>query len=191
MNTHYLKKLYVLPCLAAVMAYATVSTVKAADTTPDNPGQLSASDYKFAKEAAIGGMLEVNLGNIAASNSSTTSVQQFGQKMVRDHGKAGQELNQIAAAKGAALPTELPVRKQREVDKLAQLSGHEFDKAYLAYMIKCHKMDEKAFQHASENLQDPQLRAFAGKTLSTVQMHLKMAEDLYDSTKHEVSVNNQ
>src|SRR4051812_45963075 len=66
-----------------------------------NPGQLSASDYKFAVKAAEGGMMEVKLGEIASQKSSNPEVKKFGERMVQDHGKAGKELEQIASQKGA------------------------------------------------------------------------------------------
>jgi predicted outer membrane protein len=55
----------------------------------DHPGKLSASDYKFAVNAAEGGMLEVKLGQLAVERSTDTAVKQFGQRMIDDHGKAG------------------------------------------------------------------------------------------------------
>ena len=173
---------------AMVIAQVVAVSAYAADTD-ENHGQFSASDYKFAREAAAGGMFEVNLGNVAVGKASNTSVQQFGQHMVQDHGKAGQDLAQIATRKGATLPSELPAKKQREVDRLSKLSGPDFDKAYISCMVKAHKADEKAFKKASEDVQDPDLKAFATSTLTIVQSHLKMAEDLDASLKHQMSSN--
>jgi putative membrane protein len=180
-----LKQLLALPLAVLMTQFATA--VYAADAN-DNPGQLTASDYKFAKEAARGGMFEVNLGNVAQSNSKNTAVQQFGQQMVTDHGKAGQELEAIASRKGATLPAELTSHQQKEIDKLSKLTGPEFDKEYVSLMVKAHKMDERAFKKASEDVQDGDLKAFAANTLTVVQNHLKMAEDLEQTTKNEVSV---
>jgi putative membrane protein len=188
MKTNYHKTFRVLPCVALMIAQFALISTYAADTE-ENRGQLSASDYKFAKEAACGGMLEVNLGNMAASNSKNAAVQQFGQRMANDHGKAGQDLAQIASRKGATLPTQLTGKHQKEVDRLAKLSGPDFDRAYVSLMVKCHKADEKAFKQASEDVQDPDLKAFATTTLTMVQDHLKMAEDLNESIKHELSLN--
>jgi putative membrane protein len=189
MKTKYNKTFRILPCLAMVVAQFALISAYAADEPGDNRGQIPASDYKFVKEAACGGMLEVKLGNMAAAVSKNTAVQQFGQRMANDHGKAGQDLAQIAFHKGATLPTELAPKKQKEVDHLATLSGPEFDKAYLNLMVKCHKADEKAFKKASEDLQDPDLKAFAATTLPMVQDHLKMAQDLDESVHHELSMN--
>lgn len=177
------------PCVAALVAQLAVASAFAADAS-GNPGQLAASDYQFARDAAIGGQFEVTLGNIASVNSKNPAVQQFGQRMVGDHGKAGQELQQIAQLKGATLPTQLPSPKQHEIDRLAKLTGTDFDKDYMACMVKAHKMDEKAFRKAAQDLQDPDLKAFAARTLTMVQAHLKMARDLEQSVKHELSVNN-
>lgn len=180
-----LKTLAALP-LAVLMTTFAVSAF-AADVN-DNPGQLTPADYKFAKEAARGGQFEVNLGNVAQSNSKNAPVQQFGQHMVADHTKAGQDLQAIAARKGATLPADLTSHQQKEIDKLSKLTGPEFDKAYMAVMVRAHKMDEKLFTKASEDVQDGDLKAFAGNTLTIVQSHLKMAEDLDQTVKGEVSV---
>jgi putative membrane protein len=187
MNTKYLKSLAILPCLALMLAQAAT----AADSSDADRGQLSASDYKFAKKAAVGGMFEVTLGNIAQGNSSNNAVQQFGQHMVADHGKAGQALTQLASTKGAVLPTQLPEKFQKEVDHLSSLNGPDFDKAYITLMVKAHKADEKLFKSASEDVQDADLKAFAANTLTIVQEHLKMAEDLENNVKHSLSMNNQ
>jgi putative membrane protein len=188
MKTNHLKAIRIPVLLAVVALQAVVVSTYAADAD-ESPGQLSSSDYKFAREAAVGGMFEVNLGHIAAQNSQNPAVQQFGDQMVKDHGSAGQELQQIASNKGATLPTALPAKKQKEVDRLAQLSGAAFDKAYIACMVKAHKADAKLFTKASDDVKDPDLKGFAARTLGMVQSHLKMAQDLEESVKHELSMN--
>ena len=128
MNINYHKAFRVLPYMVAIVSQIALVSAYAADTD-DNRGQISASDYKFVKAATCGGMFEVNLGKVAAANSKNAAVQQFGQRMVTDHGKAGQDLAQIAGRKGASLPSQLSTRQQKEVDHLSKLSGVEFDKA--------------------------------------------------------------
>jgi len=108
-----LTKYYVLPCLTMLVAQVAVVSTFAADPN-ENRGEFSASDYKFARAAACGGMLEVNLGHMAVDHSQNSAVQQFGQHMVTDHGKAGQDLQQIASRKGATLPAELMGKHQRK-----------------------------------------------------------------------------
>ena len=187
MKIHYYKTFRVLPCAALIIAQAAQVSAYASDTT-ENRGQLSAADYKFARAAACGGAMEVSLGKLAAEKSANVAVQQFGQRMVTDHGKAGQELEQIASRKGATLPTQPSAWHQKEIDRLGKLSGAEFDKTYVNLMVRDHKADEKEFKRASEHVQDPELKAFAASTLTVVQDHLKMAEDLASTIKHEVTM---
>jgi putative membrane protein len=174
--------------LALSLAPGALISTRASDTA-ENRGQLSAADYKFAKEAASGGMMEVSLGKVAAENSSNPAVQQFGQRMVTDHGKAGTELARIASRRGASLPVALTASQQKEIDRLVQVSGPEFDKIYVAMIVRDHKADEKEFQRASEKVKDPDLKSFAASTLAVVQEHLRMAEELDASIRHhEVSM---
>ena len=160
----------------------------AADVT-ENHGQLSENDYKFAKAAASGGILEVNLGKIAVGKSTNTDVQQFAQRMVTDHGKAGQNLAEIATHKGATLPSEPTSVQQKEFDVVSKLSGSEFDKAYIAFMVRAHKADEKEFKKASDTADDADLKAFDSTTLTMVEDHLRMAMDLDEGLKHKMSMN--
>ena len=144
----------------------------------DNRGQLSSSDYKFAKEAACGGMMEVNLGKIAAQKSANPSVQQFAQRMVTDHGKAGDQLKGVVTKNGATLPEQLSATQQKEIDRLNNLSGDEFDKEYVTLMVRDHKKALKEFQHAAKTVENPDLKQFAETTAPTVQEHLTMIEDI-------------
>ena len=144
----------------------------------DNRGQLSSSDYKFAKEAACGGKMEVSLGKIAAQKSANPSVQQFAQRMVTDHTKAGAQLKDIVAKNGATLPDELTASEQKEVDRFNKLSGDEFDKEYVSLMVRDHKKVLKEFQHAAKSVENPDLKQFAETTAPTVQEHLTMIEDI-------------
>jgi putative membrane protein len=43
------------------------------------------ADQRFVDEAARGGMMEVELGQLAQKNGSSGEVKQFGQQMVTDH----------------------------------------------------------------------------------------------------------
>ena len=159
------------------------------ENTKENRGQLSSSDYKFVEAAAHGGNYEVTLGKVAQEKSSNDSVKKFGEQMVTDHTKAGTDLQQIVTAKGAMMPAGLTSSQQREVDRLNTLSGAEFDKAYVAQMVKAHKADLKAFQHASEKVDDAQVKTFAANMIPTIQDHLKMAQDLETGLNPKLSVN--
>jgi len=99
--------------------------------------------------------------------------------MVDDHSKANQELKTLATNKGVTLPTALDKKCQEVYDKLTKLRGSEFDKEYMRHMVEDHEKDVAKFQSASKNLQDPDLKAWALKTLPTLNEHLRMAKDIH------------
>jgi putative membrane protein len=139
---------------------------------------MSSQDRDFVMDAAMGGMLEVELGRVAAQRGTNESVKQFGQRMVDDHGQANQELMSLASSKGLTLPTALDEKQQQQVTKLSAMSGAEFERAYAKLMLKDHEKDVKEFERQSAKGGDPDLRAFATKTLPTLQQHLELARAL-------------
>src|SRR5947207_11596348 len=68
-------------------------------------GQFSEKDFKFVTDAARGGMSEVQLGELAKQRGESQAVRTFGERMATDHKKANDELKDLAAKKGAILPT--------------------------------------------------------------------------------------
>jgi putative membrane protein len=132
---------------------------------------------KFATNAAQGGMAEVELGRLATQRAGDASVREFGARMVADHSRANTELKSIAGQKGIQLPSDLNSEQKSEVDKLAKMSGAEFDKEYMSAMVKDHETDVKDFQTEASEGNDPEIKSFASKTLPILQGHLQMARD--------------
>ena len=146
-------------------------------------GSAKVSDQAFVKEAAQGGMAEVELGQLAQEKASSPDVKQFGERMVTDHQKANEQLKQIASQKGMQLPAEPSAKDKATKEKLSKLSGEQFDKAYMADMVKDHKKDVAAFKRESNAGQDPAIKEFASQTLPTLEDHLKQAETIAPKTK--------
>jgi putative membrane protein len=151
----------------------------AAKTQAGAEGAITAADRAFVKEAAIGGMAEVEFGNLAKEKASSADVKQFGDRMVTDHGKANDELKAWAQQKNVTLPTELDARHKATHDRLSKLSGDTFDKAYMREMVSDHEKDVAAFKKESSAAHDPDLKAWVTKTLPTLEDHLKMAHETY------------
>ena len=139
---------------------------------------LSATDSKFIMEAAMGGLMEVELGRLATQKGSSAAVKTFGQRMVDDHSAANTELMQLASTKGITLPTELDEKHRKEVTKMSKLAGAEFDRMYSKSMLSDHMKDVAAFEKQSSKGTDNDIKAFANKTLPTLKEHLELAKAL-------------
>ncbi len=140
-------------------------------------------DKKFVNDAAEGGMMEVQLGKMAAEKGGSEGVKQFGQRMVDDHSKANDQLKEVASKNNMELPTSLTGKHQAMVDKMSKLSGTAFDKAYMKGMVKDHEEDIHAFENEAQNGNNPDVKQFATSTLPVLKEHLQMAKDLHQKEK--------
>jgi len=186
-----MRKLTKISTIAVMTAAATLigssTLVRAADadegTAKEQHGQWSKKDYKFAHDATEGNLLEVKLGELAKQRAANPSVQQFADQMIQDHTKANMEFKQLAMQKGATIPDKLSHHQESEFEHMQKLSGKDFDKKYAEHTVKDHKKDVKEFQDASKDIQDPELKAFAQKTLPILEHHTQMAEQMESSLK--------
>ena len=144
--------------------------------------QKSTADDKFAAEAASGGMAEVKLGELAQQKGTSDKVKGFGQKMVTDHSKAGDDLKQIAQQQGLSLPEEMSKHDQATYDRLSKLEGKQFDEAYARAMLTDHQTVVAAFEKEASSGKNEALKEFASRTLPTLKEHLKLAHEMARSS---------
>ena len=155
-------------------------------TMPDNTMPATrVDDKKFLKDAAQGGMAEVELGKLAAEKASSPDVKQFGQKMVDDHMKANDQLKEVASKESVTIPDGLDSKHQSRIDKLSKLSGPQFDKAYMKDQLKDHEQDVQQFRTEAQYGTDPNIKQFATATLPVLQQHLELAKNIDKTTKKE------
>ena len=155
--------------MASVGLLAGLTGVAIANTT--------LADSTFAREAAFGGMAEVELGKIAVQKASNEKVREFGQRMVDDHARLDAELKGIAAKDNIELPNHLDAKYRSQVDRFSKMSaGSRFDSAYIDEMISDHRADLSAFEKEQDAGQNHDLTGWVADTLPTLRDHLRMAE---------------
>ena len=142
------------------------------------PRELSQKDMEFMKNAAMGGMAEVELGKLAQQRAHSSDVKSFGDRMVRDHSRANDQLTNIAKDRGAQLPQQLDAEHLSMRDRLAKLQGEAFDRAYIKAMVADHDKDMKEFRRAAQTGQDRELKRFARETLTVVEQHDQLAHNI-------------
>jgi putative membrane protein len=155
----------------------------AATESADAIKGMSAQDKKFADAAAKGGMMEVMLGKLAATNASNAAVKSLGAMMVKDHSTANEELKKWAASSRYSLPAAMDTDQQKMYDDLKSKKGSDFDKVYAELMVNDHKKDIAEFKEEATNGTDASLKAFAGKTVPTLEHHLMESEKAWKAVK--------
>ena len=144
---------------------------------------IARADRKFIEDAAMSGMAEVEMGKIAQQKASDAKVKDFAQRMVTDHTKANQELMSLASSKGVQPPAALDRSHRNDAEKMGKKSGADFDREYMARQVTDHRKSVGDFKKTADSSKDPELKAWAAKTLPTLEEHHKMAQTLHDSLK--------
>ena len=144
---------------------------------------IAASDRQWVLQAGAAGIAEVELGRTAADKATRQEVKDFARRMVDDHGKANDELKSLAQQKGLDVPAGLDAKHKKLQDRLSGLSGEQFDQQYMNAMLSGHRDAVTLFTRGSKSLKDPDLKAFATKTLPTVKEHLTEAQKIAGSKK--------
>ena len=107
------------------------------------------------------------------------NVKTFAQKMIDDHTKAQSGLEALAKRKGITLPTETDVQHKGIATTLSALSGNAFDEQYIARVgVGDHERTHGLLTKVSKNAKDPDLKAYASKTIKAVDQHLAMARKM-------------
>lgn len=152
-------------------------------TESRNSSGLRPEDRQFIESAERDGLAQIELGKLAVRKSSSKEVKTFGQRMMDDHARSNEELRKVAESKGAAVPTQ-PTNDVKPIrDRLSKLSGTQFDNAYMAEMLKAHKITVAKFGDEAKTTRDPDLKRFASAALSWLQGDLKQAETIAPTLK--------
>jgi putative membrane protein len=144
--------------------------------TDSSAGIPSKQDAAFMVKATSGSQLEVILGQLTLTNASSPAVKRFGAMMIRDHADGEKQLRGLAAGKRIILPDTISNEQKKEHDELQKKTGRSFDQAYVKLMVSDHKDDISEFQKASQNANDPDIKALAAKLLPVLQEHLDSVE---------------
>lgn len=164
-------KLLQVPLAAALVALGAYALPSVAEDA-----KLSAQDREFLGKALRGSKAEVQLGKLAEERSKNEKVQEFAEKMVKDHSDAAEQLREIAQDKNAEVDDSINKSAKQEMARLKGLRGAEFDRAYMQHMVKEHKKTIDDFEKQAKSGTSDELKKFAEDTLPKLRNHLQMAQ---------------
>ena len=190
-----MKKLSIAAIIASAMMFAACNGNSNSTTTTDSTNMMSSTDtsmnnsdtaqatvdqnaVNFVQEAAAGGMMEVQMGNLAQKNSQNKSIQDYGKMLVDDHSSLNNDLKDLASKKNINIPNTITSDQQNKIDKLSKETGSEFNKDFISDAVDDHQNDIDKFKKAGDNISDPDIKDFIVKALPKLQKHLDEAKDI-------------
>ncbi|MDQ3292068.1 MAG: DUF4142 domain-containing protein [Bacteroidota bacterium] len=143
------------------------------DDSDDNTQRLT--ETEFVVRAANSDLFEIQTGRMASAKGTITEVRDLGQHLVTDHTTSSTELKNLASLKKITIPDSLSEDKKVHRLRLAGLTGTAFDKDFTNTQIMAHDEAISLYELATNELQDPDLKAFATKVLPILRMHREHA----------------
>jgi putative membrane protein len=96
-------------------------------------------DDDFVRDVAIKNMAEIELSRMALDRATNPDIKSFAQRIVADHGAAGDKLKSVVAGQPIEWPAQLDDRHKKTADELAGRQGADFDRDYVEAMIEGHQ----------------------------------------------------
>lgn len=147
--------------------------------TQDGAAKGKLTDADFVSMATQSGLTEIEVSQLAVEKSQSPKLRKFAQRIVKDHTAANTQLKQLATESRIPVPAQLDPAHQQVVNKFKQLSGSDFDSAYVAQMKKDHDTVVGLFDNAAgQSDLNVQLRVFANKNLPALRKHQDYAHKL-------------
>lgn len=156
-------------------SHALWSSVAAYSLTLGAVGQ--GDEPAFVKEAVQGNRAEIRLGDLAAQKAENPLVREFGKTLSQDHAAALKRSENVAKSLKIEAPAEPAGEANRQYDGLAQLSGAQFDAAFVSHMIVAHEAEiAKYSRNASSN--NDAVASLVADALPKLKAHLAAAQAL-------------
>ena len=135
------------------------------------------SDQAFIKEAVQGTIAGMRFGALAAQRAENPAVREFAGTLETEHRAALQRATDVAKSLNMEPPTEPSIEAKGTYDGFAQLSGAQFDAAFVSRMIEAHEAEIASYS-ANSSSSNTAVATYVADTLPTLRAHLAMARAL-------------
>ena len=138
---------------------------------------LSPVDYNFVAQANLGAPFQIDSGRIAEAKATTADIRDYAHLMVTSHIPVVDSLNTILKGKQITAPPEtlLQGAYNTMIASLKADAGPALDRDYVQGQVDYQKGNAALFRYEIQNGADPDLKAFAQRTLPKIEDHLQRA----------------
>jgi putative membrane protein len=133
---------------------ATSSIANADSPSPSGP---NFADQSFIEDTLKDNQAQVEMSQLAQQKASSGDVKEFSQHMIQIHTQLNQQLAPLAKQLAVNENQKPSKEAKKEIAQLEQLSGPDFDTAYIQAMVKEQQHSLKEFK-SEESAQNPMIQ---------------------------------
>jgi predicted outer membrane protein len=133
--------------------------------------QPSTQDTQYLQAVHQVNLAEIVTGNLAQQKGQNQQVKELGKQFVTDHTQLDQTVQSTAQQLNVQLPTQPTADQQKVVDKLNNLNGAAFDKAWVTAELAGHVQAIQATQTEISQGSEQSVVQLAQDALPVLQAH--------------------
>jgi putative membrane protein len=128
-------------------------------------------------------LFEIQASEKAAAQAVTADVKKLASMMVQAHTKMGADMQAMAERKSIALPAAMGDDLDRDMNKLNEKTGLDFDKEYLDQMKNKHDDAVNTLEKIADKSEDADIKGWASQSLPEIRSHVDMVESARNNIK--------
>jgi putative membrane protein len=144
----------------------------------DQQPLITPAEQDFGMKASQVHLAEIELGRLAQERSQNGDVKGYAKMIVGDHVEALEKLTDLMKKYNGPESKTLDQEIRQEVDRLAGLSGAEFDREFVNMMVEDHEKAVELFRNQAQIGMNPDLKDYVNDMLPNLETHLKKAQEL-------------
>lgn len=137
---------------------------------------------ELALKIQRGHQAEQELAELAILNSKNAGVREAAQMIFEDHETAENMLRKAAGSELPRIP-ELTLEQDKLKEKLGELQGAEFDRAFLAAMVEDHEKELTLYREQTGKAPTAELRGYFRSVTPVLEKHLTHCRELLATLK--------
>ena len=174
-----LNRLFLIGTLGLAMGVASCDK----DDDEQTSEMTNSQDQTFVMQAGMSNKAEVEMGTLATTMASDSSVKAFAQMMVTEHTTAQTELTNLADDVDITIKDSTSASNVALKDSLSGLSGTNFDQAYIQTQMTAHQQTLSVFDAEISGGGSAKVKSYASKYRPKIQVHLDSATAIYNRIK--------
>lgn len=180
--------LFAMPLALVACAHNPSTGATASMGTTGAMAQGSLTDPQIAGVLEAVNLGEVQQAHLAREKATEPDVRSYADMMMTGHEQVARQQAQVLDQQGITpqesdLSRQLRMQSQQQEQQLSQLTGPDFDRAYMQAQVRAHQdalnlLDQKLIPNAS----DPAYRAYLEQVRGHIQQHLSQAQQIQSRT---------
>lgn len=166
--------------MAVVLAAMGMSSVALAETPQEEATAELATAHdeaRFVQAAANSNLWSVRAARLAVRHAKNSKVEALALLEIAEHVNVTEGIEALAKKFDVEVPTEFDPLIASLFQRLSNLRGNRFDRAYLHTLIESHRYDVAILSQALAS-RDADVKAFAVKNLPILRGHLDAAQEI-------------